>query len=76
MATIDFGKVIKDRRVSRGWTQEQLASTAEISTRYVQSLEAGNKSPSIETVFKLSKALGTSPGLLLEPLWKDWKRRS
>ena len=69
-----FGEIPKERRKRKGWTQEQLAMYADLSARYVQSLEAADKLPSLETVFKISKAFSTSPGLLLDPLWQDWKK--
>lgn len=76
MSDIRFGVVLKKRRENKGWTQEQLASRAELSTRHVQSLEATDKLPSIETIFKLALALNTSPGLLVEPLWHLWKEEN
>ena len=68
-----FGGMLRGRRVSRGWTQEQLANNSDLSTRYVQALEADRKSPSLETLFKLCRALNTSPGPFLAPLWNHWK---
>jgi len=41
-------------------TQEQLAEKAEISHRYLQSIEAGKKQPSINVVVRLRYALGCS----------------
>ena len=73
MDRILFGSVLRERREARGWTQEQLANEAELSTRYVQSLEAQEKSPSLDTVFKIARAFNTSPGPLLDPLWRAWK---
>ncbi len=29
---------------------------------------------SLETVFKMSRAFNTSPGPLLDPIWRDWRR--
>lgn len=76
MDQIPFGTVLRERRESRGWTQEQLAHQAELSTRYVQSLEAQEKLPSIETVFKIARAFNTSPGPLLDSLWRKWRETS
>lgn len=73
MGKIRFGTVVRERRKGRGWTQEQLASHAGLSVRYVQSLEADDKRPSLETVFKISRAFNTSPGPLLGPLWQTWR---
>lgn len=73
MERIQFGNVVRERREARGWTQEQLAHEAELSTRYVQSLEAQEKLPSLDTVFKIARAFNTSPGPLLDPLWRAWR---
>ena len=75
MNNIEFGPLLREHREKRGWTQEQLASKAELSTRYVQSLEAQDKLPSLDTVFKISNALGLSPGELLNPLWLKWEKQ-
>ncbi len=73
MGKIRFGVVIRDRRRGKGWTQEQLATQADLSVRYVQSIEADEKVPSLETVFRLARAFNTSPGPLLDPLWRSWR---
>lgn len=62
-------------RERSGWTQETAAARAQISTRYYQSLEAGDKLPSLETVFKLADAFDCGYAGLLDPLWKNWRRR-
>ena len=46
--------------MSAGLTQEKLAEKADISLRYVQQLEAGQRNPSIATLVRLRKALGCS----------------
>ena len=75
MVKVDFGTVLRQRRIRRKWTQEELAARAEISTRHVQSLEAGRKQPTLETVFKIARAFNTSPGPLLDPLWQNWREK-
>jgi transcriptional regulator with XRE-family HTH domain len=42
-----FGKNVLKLRMKKGMTQETLAERAEISHRYLQSIEAGTKQPSI-----------------------------
>ncbi len=73
MSKLDFGKVVRERRMRRRWTQEEFADRAQISARHVQSLEAGTKLPTLDTVFKIARAFNTSPGPLLDPLWQDWR---
>ena len=55
-------------RMKRGLTQERLAELSEISHRYLQSLEAGQKEPSINVVVRLRKALECAWDDLLEGL--------
>lgn len=52
-----FGKNVLGLRKKRNFTQEQVAEKMEISTRYVQSLEAGEYFPSLQTLVRLKSAL-------------------
>jgi transcriptional regulator with XRE-family HTH domain len=47
-------------RMEQGLTQEKLAEKADVSHRYLQSLEAGQKQPSINVVARLRQALECS----------------
>ena len=53
-------------RMRSGLTQEELAEKSEISHRYLQSLEAGKKQPSINVVARLRTGLGCNWGELME----------
>ena len=53
-------------RMEKGMTQEALAEKADISHRYLQSLEAGQKQPSITVVAQLRLALKCSWDELLK----------
>jgi transcriptional regulator with XRE-family HTH domain len=63
-----LGRKIVKLRMERGMTQERLAESAEISHRYLQSLEAGQKEPSISVVVRLRKALECAWDDLLDGL--------
>ena len=54
--------------MERRMTQEKLAEAADISHRYLQSLEAGQKQPSINVVAQLRVALECSWDELLKGL--------
>jgi transcriptional regulator with XRE-family HTH domain len=41
-------------------TQEKLAERADISLRYIQQLEAGQRNPSMQTLVRLRKVIGCS----------------
>lgn len=67
-----FGQTLRKRRTRKRFTQEKVALDSGLSLRYLQDLEAGNKIASINTVFRLARALETSPNALLNPAWKVW----
>jgi transcriptional regulator with XRE-family HTH domain len=60
-----FGRVVHDRRLGAGLTQESLAERARLTRNYVSELERGLKSPTLATVESLASALGTKPHLLV-----------
>lgn len=52
-------KNLKKYRTKKGWSQEKLAREAGISYNTLIKIERGGiKNPKIETIIKLSKALG------------------
>ena len=53
-----LGKRIRELRRKRGFTQAKLAELADLSNNYIGYLERGTQSPSIDTMERLSKALG------------------
>ena len=55
-----LGKNLNRLRMGSGLTQEKLAEKAEISLRYVQQLEAGQRNPSIPTLVRLRRVMGCS----------------
>lgn len=52
-----FGQRIHSLRQRAGLTQEQLAELADIDRSYIQRIEAGLRTPSVEIVIRLQKAL-------------------
>lgn len=55
-----FAQVIRELRLSLALSQEALAHEVGIHRTYVSQLERGLKSPSLKTIFKISKALNVS----------------
>ena len=53
---IVFGKVIKNLRLERGLTQNNLADIINSERSHISDIERGIKSPSLAMVFRLSKA--------------------
>jgi transcriptional regulator with XRE-family HTH domain len=62
-----IGARIKQERLSRGWTLDQLAAAAGVSRRMVVSVEQGDVNPSVGTLLRLSDALGIGLPALVEP---------
>ncbi len=65
--TNKLGLVIKRIREERGLKQIYVAKKAQISNRYLSAIESGKRTPTLETIEKIAKAVGIStPGLFLE----------
>jgi len=62
-----IGARVKQERVGRGWTLDQLAAAASVSRRMVVSVEQGAVNPSVGTLLRLSDALGVGLPALVEP---------
>jgi transcriptional regulator with XRE-family HTH domain len=60
-----FGFAIRKLRIERGLTQEQLGFEANLRRTYISSLELGQKTPSITTIYKLANVFGISMSKLL-----------
>ena len=63
-ATI-FGETLRRLRTERGWTQEDVAHAANLTTTYVGQVERGDKVPSLTVVLKLARGLSVPPTELL-----------
>jgi len=62
-----FSRRLKELRLKKGMTQEELAETADISYKNVQYLESKNPTcPSLITLNKLAKAFGITISQLLK----------
>ena len=60
-----LGKRIRESRISKGYTQQDLADRAEISVVYISEIERGTKMPSLNIFVKLIEALGISADYIL-----------
>lgn len=54
---VAFGEKVKAIRKSQNVSQEKLAELAELDRTYISDIENGKRNVSIETVFKIAKAL-------------------
>jgi transcriptional regulator with XRE-family HTH domain len=61
-----FGNVLRRLRQERGLSQESLGFESGYHRTYISILERGQKSPSLQTIFNLSKALKIEPAELIK----------
>jgi MerR family transcriptional regulator, light-induced transcriptional regulator len=57
----ELGRRVRELRVQRAWTQEQLAEASKLTRGFIVSVEGGNQNVSIDVVVRLANALGISP---------------
>ena len=63
-----FGRNVKIVRTKRGYTQEALATAAQIDRSYLGEIERGLRNPSLEILTKLCRTLDCSLNDLVEVL--------
>ena len=60
-----FGQVLREQRISRELSQEELALAADVDRTFVSQMERGIRQPTITTLMKLASALGIQPSTLV-----------
>jgi len=60
------GRVIQSYREDKGLSQEVLSGFADIGRTHLSSIERGERKPTLETFYRISRALGISAGELLK----------
>lgn len=60
-----FCERLKSLRKEKGMTQTELAHKIDANQPYISALEAGEGSPNLETIAKLSEAFDVSPRELM-----------
>jgi transcriptional regulator with XRE-family HTH domain len=63
---METGKRIRDLRIKKGMTQEELADKTEVSTRTIQRIENGEVDPRAYTLQMIAKALEVEFSLFME----------
>ncbi|WP_162834449.1 ATP-binding protein [Amycolatopsis circi] len=56
-----FGELLRDCRLSAGWTQDELADRSGVSVHTISVLEAGRRQPRLSSVSRLADALSLDP---------------
>jgi len=60
-----LGEELRKARKEAGITQEELAARAGLHYTYISHLERNKKSPTIDSLFRICKALGISASSLI-----------
>ena len=58
---ISLGCRIRNCRLSRGWTQEDLSERAGLSAKYIGEVERGEKNPTYLVLVQIADAIGIKP---------------
>lgn len=61
-----FGQALKEHRLKRGFSQEQLGLESGYHRTYISQLERGLKSPSLTTIIHLAQILDTTASAMLQ----------
>ncbi|MER7673169.1 tetratricopeptide repeat protein [Kitasatospora sp. NPDC096128] len=61
MGAAVFAALLRERRLSMGWSQDELADRSGVSARSISALEAGGRRPRMSSVVRLAEALGVDP---------------
>jgi len=65
-----LGDEIRKTRLKAGLTQEELAFRADVSRQYVSRLELNQKSPTVDLLIRVCKAMGASAGKIVARIEK------
>lgn len=60
-----FGQILRELRIEKGISQEDLGFKSGYHRTYISLLERGQKNPSLQTIFRLAKALEISPSEII-----------
>ena len=66
-----FGLVVRELRIASGLSQEQLSFRAKVHRTYVGDLERGLKSPTLDVIDLLARALRVEPAELVASVYRD-----
>jgi transcriptional regulator with XRE-family HTH domain len=65
-----FGLNVRRRREAQSLTQEKLAEKADLDQTYISGIECGGRNPSILSIVRIARALGTTTSDLTRGLEK------
>lgn len=68
------GEVIARYRMNRGLTQEVLSGLADIGRTHLSAIERGERKPTLETLYRLSLALGVRMSEIVREIERELDR--
>ena len=71
-----FGKVLREFRKQKGFSQEQLANDADLDRSYISKLETGVYQPSISTLFAISEVLEIDPSIIVKQAYEVYLKEN
>ncbi|MEE8156458.1 MAG: helix-turn-helix transcriptional regulator [Phycisphaerales bacterium] len=63
---LQFGRRLRQLRLSRGWSQEKFAQIVGLDRTYVGGIERGERNPSLKNIGRFAEALGVPPSDLFD----------
>ena len=60
-----FGLILREIRVSRSLSQEELAHQCNLDRTFISLLERGKRQPTLTTILKLARTLGVAASTLV-----------
>ncbi|MCI8332601.1 MAG: helix-turn-helix transcriptional regulator [Clostridiales bacterium] len=69
------GEVIAKYRQDKGITQEVLSGLADIGRTHLSAIERGERKPTLETLYKISQALGVDMSNIVLSIEQEMKKR-
>ncbi len=68
----NIGKNIKNYRLLKGWTQDQLANKSGLSKNAIYNYENGKRSPNIKIIYQIADALEIEHDKILDSKESDY----
>jgi transcriptional regulator with XRE-family HTH domain len=60
-----FGRKVRQLRLAKGWTQEELSEQTGLHPTYIGGVERGERNLGLDNLLKIARALGEHPSALL-----------
>ena len=68
------GQVLQRKREQKKLSQEVISGLAGIGRTHLSAIERGERKPTLETFFKIAKALNIRPSVLMEEIEAELKQ--